>query len=196
MIEFDRVGLSRGGRVIVEDLSLRLDAGEILVILGESGLGKTTVLHAAAGLLEPSAGTVTRRVERQGMLFQEARLLPWMTVGRNVRLGARGRSVWSSGSHPEVDRALDAVGLGDVADLPPFRLSGGMQRRAALARALFARPSVVFADEPFAHLDSASAKTVGVALGRAAAEGAGVLMTAHEITDVFTTMGIYRTLFL
>lgn len=196
LIEFDRVGLSRGGRVIVEDLSLRLDAGEILVILGESGLGKTTVLHAAAGLLEPSAGTVTRRVERQGMLFQEARLLPWMTVGRNVRLGARGRSVWSSGSHPEVDRALDAVGLGDVADLPPFRLSGGMQRRAALARALFAHPSVVFADEPFAHLDSASAKTVGAALGRAAAEGAGVLMTAHEITDVFTTMGIYRTLFL
>ncbi|MEE2060873.1 ATP-binding cassette domain-containing protein [Rhodococcus artemisiae] len=196
LIEFDKVGLSREGRVIVDDVSLRLDAGEILVILGESGLGKTTVLHAAAGLLEPSSGTVTRRCERQGMLFQEARLLPWMSVGRNVRLAAPGRSAWSPGPHPEVDRALDEVGLRDVADLPPFRLSGGMQRRAALARALFARPSVVFADEPFAHLDSASAKTVGVALGRAAAEGTGVLMTAHEITDVFTTMGIYRTLFL
>ncbi|MCK0090228.1 ATP-binding cassette domain-containing protein [Rhodococcus sp. F64268] len=196
MIEFDRVGLSRGSRVIVDDVSLRLHSGEILVVLGESGLGKTTVLHAAAGLLEPSTGTVTRRAERQGILFQEARLLPWMSVGRNVRLGAPGRSVWSSGSYPEVDRALEQVGLTDVAALPPFRLSGGMQRRAALARALYARPSVVFADEPFAHLDSASAKTVGVALGRAAAEGAGILMTAHEITDVFTTMGIYRTLFL
>lgn len=65
-----------------------------------------------------------------------------------------------------------------------------------LALVLMAVASVVFADEPFAHLDSASAKTVGVALGRAAAEGAGVLMTAHEITDVFATMGIYRTLFL
>ncbi|NLU61436.1 ATP-binding cassette domain-containing protein [Rhodococcus sp. HNM0563] len=196
MIEFDRVGLSRGSRVIVDDVSLRLHSGEILVVLGKSGLGKTTVLHAAAGLLEPSTGTVTRRAERQGILFQEARLLPWMSVGRNVRLGAPGRSVWSSGPYPEVDRALDEVGLTDVAHLSTFRLSGGMQRRAALARALYARPSVVFADEPFAHLDSASAKTVGVALGRAAAEGAGILMTAHEITDVFTTMGIYRTLFL
>lgn len=196
LIEFDRVGLSRGSRVIVDDVSLRLHSGEILVVLGESGLGKTTVLHAAAGLLEPSTGTVTRRAERQGILFQEARLLPWMSVGRNVRLCAPGRSVWSSGLYPEVDRALEQVGLTEVAALSPFRLSGGMQRRAALARALYARPSVVFADEPFAHLDSASAKTVGVALGRAAAEGAGILMTAHEITDVFTTMGIYRTLFL
>ena len=196
LIEFDRVGLSRGDKVIVDDVSLRLDAGEILVILGESGLGKTTVLHAAAGLLEPSTGTVTRRIERQSILFQEARLLPWMSVGGNVLLGAPGRDVWRSGPRPDVDRALDEVGLRDVAHLPPFRLSGGMQRRAALARALFACPSVVFADEPFAHLDSASAKTVGVALGRAAAEGAGVLMTAHEITDIFTTMGIYRTLFL
>ncbi|WP_226437735.1 ATP-binding cassette domain-containing protein [Rhodococcus yananensis] len=195
-VVLDGVRVSRGGRTIVEDVSLRLHAGEILVILGESGLGKTTVLHTAAGLLEPDAGIVTRNVERQGILFQEARLLPWMSVGRNIRIAAPGRGVWSSANGPEVDEALDEVGLRDVAHLPPFRLSGGMQRRAALARALFPRPQVVFADEPFAHLDSQSAKTVGLALGRAAAEGAAVLVTAHEITEVFTTMGIYRTLFL
>lgn len=197
LIEFDGVALSRGSGTIVENVSFRLGAGEVLVVLGPSGLGKTTVLHAAAGLLAPTAGEVIRRVERQGVLFQEARLLQWMSLGRNVLMASPDRRVWSRRvDDPEVDEALESVGLSGVADLPPFRLSGGMQRRAAVARALFGRPSVVFADEPFAHLDSASAKTVGVALGRAAAEGAAVMTTAHEVTDVFATMGNYRTLFL
>lgn len=196
LIEFDGVALSRGAEMILDDVSFRLRAGEILVLSGRSGLGKTTLLHAAAGLLQPSSGVIDRRVERQGILFQEARLLPWMSVGRNILLGAPDRRVWSRGVHSDVERALEEVGLPGVAGVPPFRLSGGMQRRAALARALFGSPSVVFADEPFAHLDSVSAKTVGVALGRAVEKGAAVMVTTHEVTDVFTTMGNYRTLFL
>jgi ABC-type nitrate/sulfonate/bicarbonate transport system ATPase subunit len=196
LVEFDRVDLSRGGRVIVEDFSMRIEAGEVVALVGPSGRGKTTVLHAAAGLVAPSAGTVTRRVERQGVLFQEPRLLPWMSVQRNVLLGAPGRGVWSRSSNPDVERLLASVGLEGTAASPPFRLSGGMQRRVALARALFGEPVIVFADEPFAHLDPGSARLVAEALSRTADSGVAVLLTAHDTGDPFPLMGNYRTLIL
>ena len=186
----------RGGRKIVERLTFRVAAGEILALLGPSGRGKTSVLHAGAGLLRPASGTVERRTEAQSVLFQEARLLPWMSVGRNVRLGARDRSVYSLRPCPRVDEVLAEVGLAGHAGSAPFRLSGGMQRRAALARVLYSEPQVVFADEPFAHLDAQSAGLVASALRRLADSGAAVLITAHEETAVFPLMGNYRTLFL
>ncbi|MGW0024868.1 ATP-binding cassette domain-containing protein [Rhodococcus sp. NPDC003383] len=143
-IGFDDVTIVRGGRKIVERLTFRVAAGEILALLGPSGRGKTSVLHAGAGLLRPASGTVERRTEAQSVLFQEARLLPWMSVGRNVRLGARDRSVYSLRPCPRVDEALAEVGLAGHAGSAPSRLSGGMQRRAALARVLYSEPQVVF----------------------------------------------------
>ncbi len=196
LVEFDRVTLSRGGKVIVEEFSMQVRRGEIVVLLGPSGRGKTTVLHAAAGLLDPADGSVVRSVERQGVLFQEPRLLPWLTVRRNVLLAAPGPALWSRSPSPGVEAALAAVGLEGTTSLTPRRLSGGMQRRVALARALFGGPDIVFADEPFAHLDEESAALVAAALTGAADDGAAVLMTSHDVGSRFPLMGNYRTLIL
>jgi sulfonate transport system ATP-binding protein len=140
-------------------IDLAVDRGEIVGLVGTSGCGKSTLLRIVAGLEMPSAGSVTLdgvAVEgprpEVGLVFQEPRLMPWLSVRENVEFALAQRQ--RAQRRPLAEAALARVGLAAVADALPQQLSGGMAQRAALARALVARPAVLLLDEPFSALDA------------------------------------------
>ncbi|WP_413044129.1 ABC transporter ATP-binding protein [Pseudomonas sp. YJ42] len=141
-----RVDGAAAAHPVLGAIDLQVSAGDRICLLGPSGIGKTTLLNAIAGL-DPRLVPTLRagKPPRVGYLFQEHRLLPWRTVRQNLALvGA---------SAADIERLLSEVGLGDAADRLPDQLSLGMARRAALARSLAIRPDLLLLDEPFASLD-------------------------------------------
>lgn len=138
-------------RVLFENLSLELADGEVCALVGPSGTGKTSLLQMIAGLDEDFIGAIEGRLQDIGYLFQTPRLFPWRTARQNVELVLAGRA----------DRAgelLAEVGLAGSENVYPQRLSLGMARRVALARALAIEPKLLLLDEPFASLDAATSK--------------------------------------
>lgn len=160
MLSLDRVGKIYPNRVrALEGVTLDVAPGEILVIVGGSGCGKSTLLRAVSGLDAPSHGrvlldgaTVTAPHEKIGIVFQEPRLLPWLSVADNVGFGLA--HLPAAQRRERVARALDRVGLVDKANVWPRELSGGQAQRVAIARALVPRPEVLLLDEPFSALDA------------------------------------------
>lgn len=148
---FDHVSLSFGERAVLRDFSLVVPGGEKCVLMGASGSGKTSVLRLAAGLLRPTAGRVLGGAPGAlvSMQFQEPRLLPWLTAEENVNLALSGRR----STRPAARAWLERAGLSDAAGLYPADLSGGMQQRVALCRALAAPYDILLLDEPFRGLD-------------------------------------------
>jgi ABC-type nitrate/sulfonate/bicarbonate transport system ATPase subunit len=139
------------GRLLFRNFRLDLAGGEVCAVTGASGIGKSTLLQIVAGLDRDFDGTVQRPPEPTGYLFQNPRLLPWRTVRENLELVVPDR--------PHVVREwLERVELGEAGEVYPQRLSVGMARRVALARALMVRPSLLLLDEPFAALDPALAQ--------------------------------------
>ena len=170
-VVIDSVGKTfrRGGRrtVALAGASLRIRAGELVCLLGPSGCGKSTLLRIIAGALAADEGIVTvggRPVAGpspdRGMLFQTPLLFPWLTTRKNVLFGPRAQR--AAGLHErddpeleaEADELLHQVGLAGFGDAFPHELSGGMRHRAAFARAIAARPSLLLMDEPFGALDA------------------------------------------
>ena len=148
-----------GGHLAVQDVSLTIGAHEIVSLVGTSGCGKSTILRCAAGLEPVTQGhiaidgtSVAGPTGAVAMLFQEPRLMPWLSVRDNVRLALR--DLPKREQDARIDAALADVGLTHAADFWPKHLSGGMAQRAALSRALVARPSILLLDEPFGALDS------------------------------------------
>ena len=147
----------RGPRTVLQDITMDVAAGEIVGVVGQSGVGKTTLLRTLGGLDRTTRGTLTfRGAAVTGppagvvMVFQDFHnaLLPWRTVGRNVALGL------GKGCGARVARCLDMVGLTDAATEYPWRVSGGMAQRVQIARALAREPAVLLMDEPFGALDA------------------------------------------
>ncbi|NMD09222.1 MAG: ABC transporter ATP-binding protein, partial [Phyllobacteriaceae bacterium] len=164
-IEFRAVGFSTARATILHDISLTFEAGRITCLLGPSGCGKTTVLRLAAGVARPTAGRILlegREVagpstfvppeqRNVGLMFQDYALFPHLTVLQNVVYGLY--AVSTEDARKAALTALERVGLVDLADRFPNRLSGGEQQRVALARAIVPRPQVILMDEPFSGLD-------------------------------------------
>ena len=180
-LEIRGLGVSYGGRAILDRLDLDLSGGETTVLLGASGVGKSTLLRRIAGLLDGPGETRTddggALKGRAAFMAQSDLLLPWLTVAGNIALGARLR-----GTREEPDRIrqmLDAVGLGGDAGKRPAQLSGGMRQRAALARTLMEDRPVVLMDEPFSAVDALTRlKLQDMALELLA--GRTVVMVTHD----------------
>ena len=143
---------------ILKSVSFNVGEGEFVCLLGPSGCGKSTLLNIAAGLLKPSAGTVsvdskivTGPGRDRGVVFQEYALFPWLTVRQNVILGAQSADGKFDGD--KVDHFLIVTGMYDHRDKLPKELSGGMKQRAAIARTLANDPEIILMDEPFGALD-------------------------------------------
>jgi NitT/TauT family transport system ATP-binding protein len=145
----------------LDEINLRNYANEFVTLVGPSGCGKSTLLAIAAGLEEPTKGSVLVdgiRVHApgrdRGMVFQAYTLFPWLTVRKNIDFALRGEKLSPKERNRRVDEQLVLVGLEGFADAYPRELSGGMKQRVAIARALVYRPKVLLMDEPFGALDA------------------------------------------
>ena len=185
----------RRERVILDDITLSIDRGEFVCLLGFSGCGKSTLLNLLAGFDQPTSGRITvdgqpviRPSSSRVMIFQQYGLLPWRTVEQNVMLGLEAQRL------PRVDRQrlaeehLRLVGLSDQAHNFPARLSGGQQQRVALARGLAVNPQVLFMDEPFAALDPITRHRLQDDLLR--------IVNERSKTVVFVTHDIHEAIYL
>jgi sulfonate transport system ATP-binding protein len=167
-----------GERSVIERLSLRIERGEFVALLGESGCGKTTLLRALAGLDAVDGGRI-QGPRQPAVVFQEHRLLPWESLWRNVSLGLE-RPDAKALAHA----ALTEVGLGGRLDDWPRNLSGGQAQRVALARALVQEPRLLLLDEPFAALDALTRiRMQGLVKQLVARHRPGVLLVTHDVDE-------------
>lgn len=203
LIEIDNLSFARSGRLIYDNISLRIQKGKTTAIMGPSGIGKTTMLRLMGGQLTPDSGDIRfkgesipnmRRkrlfeVRRQmSMLFQSGALFTDMTVYDNIAFPLREHTSLTEGLiNTVVQLKLQAVGLRGAAHLMPAELSGGMARRAALARAIALDPELIMYDEPFAGQDPIS---MGVLVKLIKALNDALKLTSvvvtHDVTEVLT----------
>lgn len=175
----------------LSDINFSVRRGEFVSVVGPSGCGKTTLLKILAGLIPRTEGTVeiagndvTRPLPEVGMVFQAATLLPWRSIRDNVLVPAEIQKLDKKKSLARTDELLDMVGLADFADKFPFELSGGMQQRAGIARALVHDPAVLLMDEPFGALDAMTREYMNVELLRIWKElEATIVLVTHSIPE-------------
>jgi NitT/TauT family transport system ATP-binding protein len=175
----------------VEDVSFVVPSGAFVALIGPSGCGKSSILNAACGLLPPAAGEILvdgRPVQGTGqacgMVFQSPALLPWRTVLRNVAYGLELRGLGRREAEARAAPFVDLVGLSGFEHSYPGELSGGMQQRANLARALAVRPAVLLLDEPLSALDALTREQMQLELQRIWLETAvTTLYVTHQISE-------------
>jgi NitT/TauT family transport system ATP-binding protein len=176
------------GAVAVTDVSFDLTRGEFLALVGPSGCGKSTLLRIIAGLESETAGLVARPEDPPGCVFQQPNLLAWRDLERNVELYAELDGVPKQERRALTAEVLELVGLSGFERYLPHELSGGMQMRAALARALVTRPEVMLFDEPFAAVDELLRERLQEEVLR--------LFQAEEFAGVFITHSVSEAVFL
>jgi len=181
----------RKSHVAIDSLSLRAENGEFVSVLGPSGCGKSTLLSVVAGLVPGSKGTASIFGEKVsgprrdvGVVFQKATLLPWMTVSDNILIPVRAQRKRVADYRTRVQELLHLIGLEKFADSYPEELSGGMQQRVGIARALIHEPRLLLMDEPFAALDAMTRENMSLDLQHLWAEtGKSVLFITHSIPE-------------
>lgn len=179
----------------LDNVSLTVDDQEFVSILGPSGCGKSTLLRIIDGLLEPTTGTISIDGEPvagsgqdRGMVFQSFNLFPWRTVRENVEFGLEVDGVGKQERRERAEQFIEMVGLGEFGDSYPNELSGGMQQRVGLARALAIDPEILLMDEPFGALDAQTRELMQTELLK--------IWSEHRKTNIFVTHDIEEAIFL
>ncbi|HKP28124.1 MAG TPA: ATP-binding cassette domain-containing protein, partial [Gemmatimonadales bacterium] len=200
-IHLEGVVKAFGSRTVLDGIDLEIPAGQVTAIIGRSGTGKSVLLKHIVGLLSPDAGRVVvdgadvasldedglaslRR--RFGYVFQFAALFDSMTIGDNIRLGLRRRGLDPADIESRVRDSLDVVALPDAVERLPSELSGGMRKRAGIARAIALRPDYILFDEPTTGLDPVTTATMDTLMQRVRREtGATMVVVSHDMKSVF-----------
>jgi NitT/TauT family transport system permease protein len=173
---------------VFEHFSAVFEEGKITAIIGPSGCGKTTLLRLIAGLLSPQRGNILMQRPRIGFIFQDFGLLPWLTVERNAGLGLEALGAPSDERRRRVSDILEELGLSTWRKAYPVRLSGGMQQRVAVARALAIDAGLILMDEPFSSLDALTRESVQDMLR--------AIQRAHRTTIILVTHSIEEAVYL
>ena len=176
MLKLTDISHRYGPKTVLSHVGLVLNLGERVALMGPSGCGKTTLLRIALGLTVPTEGTVENGFAKTAAVFQEPRLLPWRTAVENVNLVLKD-------DRTTMERAracLSLLGLGEDGDKLPKELSGGMQQRVALSRALAANGDFLVLDEPFKALDDTLRQQV---IAQVAKTDAAILLVTHDKTE-------------
>ena len=173
MLKLTDISHRYGQQPVLEHKNLTLHPGQRLALMGPSGCGKTTLLRIALGLLKPTAGTVENTFLKTAAVFQEPRLLPWRTAQENVNLVLGDRKATLDTAR----QYLQQVKLLEAAEKYPRELSGGMQQRVAVARALAAEGDLLILDEPFKAMDEALREQI---IARVAETRAAILLVTHD----------------
>ncbi|WP_422526955.1 aliphatic sulfonates ABC transporter ATP-binding protein [Serratia fonticola] len=184
-ITLEAIAKRYGNRTVLDDLQLRITAGQFVAVVGRSGCGKSTLLRLLAGLEKANGGTLlsgnaplSHAKDDTRLMFQDARLLPWKKVIDNVGLGLRGNC------RDAALQALTTVGLADRANEWPAALSGGQKQRVALARALIHRPRLLLLDEPLGALDALTRiEMQGLIETLWQQHGFTVLLVTHDVSE-------------
>lgn len=182
-----------GGATVLDNLSLDISPGESVALIGESGCGKSTILHMLAGLLIPTAGAIRIRGKQVirpnpewNMMFQRPGLYPWLNVEQNVALGLQFTEQ-TGNLESRVREMLELVGLEGRYKSSVQDLSGGQQQRVALARSLAVEPQVILLDEPFSALDAFTRRNLQLEVTRIAQEkGITLVLVTHDIDEAIT----------
>lgn len=172
------------GTRALDEVDLQIRPGEFVSLVGPSGCGKSTMLRLAAGFEKATTGTVEVATDHLGYVFQEATLLPWRTVARNVELPAELAGVPKAARRTAAQDAIERVGLAGFEHHRPAQLSGGMRMRASIARALTMKPEVFLFDEPFGALDEITRQRLNSEVGNLFVRDgfAGVFVT-HSVPE-------------
>lgn len=186
-------GTEPGQRLMAcSDVDLAIKAGEFVTIIGPSGCGKSTLLHCMGGLLQPSGGRITfgdkpfhsPDPHSAAFVFQDYSLFPWKTVLDNIAIVLRFAGVSKRDALEKAAHQLDFVGLTDFPNVYPSTLSGGMQQRVAVARALAMEPRALLMDEPFGALDEQSRRALGYEMAKLLADtGQSVVLITHSLDE-------------
>lgn len=175
MISIKNLSLSYDGERVIENFSLRVEGGGHIALMGPSGCGKTSLLRAIAGLLKPESGSISLG-GRLSCVFQEPRLLPWLSAAENINAVLSD----APSTLPEAKSRLEAVGLGEAAEKYPAELSGGMQQRLSIARALAYGGDILLLDEPLKGMDAETEERIKELILKEAEKKTLVLVTHDE----------------
>jgi len=190
-IEIEGVSKSFGDFQALKDINLHIEEGEFVALVGKSGCGKSTLLRIMAGLLEPTEGSVrvggqpvTGPSDGVGIAFQTPVLLPWRSVEENIRLQLEIRKISRPDTREELKRLIELTGLKGFESNRPYELSGGMQQRVSLCRALVHDPTLLLMDEPFGALDAMTREQLNAEIQRVWMEtGKTIVLVTHSIIE-------------
>ena len=177
MIELSNVSIAYGKETVLENVSLSVKKGEHIAVMGKSGSGKTTLVNTVAGLIHLKSGKMHVK-GKISYVFQEARLLPWLSVLENVLFVTEA----TDENERKAKEILAELNLSDDLEKLPSQLSGGMQQRVSIARALLFSADIIILDEPFSALDTEMKEKV-ISLIKKYGEEAAVIMITHDISD-------------
>lgn len=203
VLRLANVGLDYPGQpAVLDGVNLLVRRGEMQVLMGRSGSGKSSILSLASGLRSPTRGRVgllgrpypkdadrvaQLRKDHIGLVFQHLHLIPELTVRENIELPLRLRHAPRKARSDRAQRLMETFDLSSLADALPRRMSGGEQQRCAIARALAPSPDLLLVDEPTSALDRENAQTVIASLQKARGEGAAILVVTHD--NLFQSVG-------